>query len=169
MSVRLFTPPALATAAEIEDPLPTPDTAPSGCAAYCGTVAHCQRAIQNIDQRLRANPGLPLSLDLEGRLGGRLGHIELLQVHVDPSCEGEKPLTCMSLTLIFWEPISLAPVCFEKFWRTGGFRRLFIARTETRQHFSSSITFTCVAHSTQELPTAFSDTQHRQGTGRAEQ
>ena len=93
MSVRLFTPPALATAAEIEDPLPTPDTAPSGCAAYCGTVAHCQRAIQNIDQRLRANPGLPLSLDLEGRLGGRLGHIELLQVHVDPSCEGEKPLT----------------------------------------------------------------------------
>ena len=30
---------------------------------------------------------------MEGMLGGRLGHIELLQMHVDPSCEGEEPLT----------------------------------------------------------------------------
>jgi hypothetical protein len=81
--------------AELEDSveLPTIDEPGSSSGpAFCNTVAQGQRAIEMAHTRLRNNPGLSLALDLEGRLGGARGHIELLQMAVDPAHPSQKQL-----------------------------------------------------------------------------
>ena len=45
-----------------------------------------------MQQRLRAHPGTPLSVDLEGELGTRRPHIALAQLCVDAVEEGEQQL-----------------------------------------------------------------------------
>jgi hypothetical protein len=72
-------------------PLPTPADKPNG-PAFCGTVAHGRFAIDGIYARLRRHPGLSMSVDAEGLLGGRRGHIDLLQISVDAVEEDEQQL-----------------------------------------------------------------------------
>jgi len=86
--------PACATAEgdpPIAESLPSIADSPYG-PAFCMTAADGVQAISLIDTRLRTNPGLSLSVDLEGLLGGRRGHIDLMQLAVDAVNTGEKQL-----------------------------------------------------------------------------
>ena len=71
--------------------VPSIDDAPNG-PALCESDEHGERAIELIFNRLRAHPGQCLSLDLEGMLGGRRGHIDLMQLAVDRTSATEEPL-----------------------------------------------------------------------------
>lgn len=70
---------------------PTIVEAPYG-PALCSETAHGARAAAEMYVRLSKHPGLPLSIDLEGRLGGAYGHIALLQAAVDAVDEQEDQL-----------------------------------------------------------------------------
>ena len=82
---------ALVATGEDAVQLPTIHNAPCG-PAFIASRADFVLAVRRICRRLRDNPGLSLALDLEGKLGGRRGHIELLQVAVDATKEGEQQL-----------------------------------------------------------------------------
>ena len=81
----------ISTDPTVVDSIPSIDEKPFG-PAFCSTAADGARAISLIDARLRANPGLSLAVDLEGMLGGRRGHIDLMQLAVDAVSDGEEQL-----------------------------------------------------------------------------
>ena len=72
-------------------PLPAISNHPCG-PAFCGTPADGRQALELIGNRLRHNLGLSLSADLEGMLGGRRGHIDLMQLAVDATTDQEEQL-----------------------------------------------------------------------------
>ena len=74
-----------------EESLPTIQCAPCG-PAFISNKEDGDLAIQRINRRLRDNPGLSMALDLEGRLGGRRGHIECMQIAVDPVNDRQQQL-----------------------------------------------------------------------------
>ena len=82
---------ALSKAASSPASVPSIVEAPNG-PALCETTEHGLHAISLIHARLKANPGLCLSLDLEGMLGGRKGHIDLMQLAVEAVLPEDKPL-----------------------------------------------------------------------------
>ena len=70
---------------------PTVETRPEG-PAFCRTSEDIRAAVKRLWDRLHANPGLCLTVDLEGELGGHHCHISLMQVSVG-SFKGEPHLT----------------------------------------------------------------------------
>ncbi len=60
--------------------------------ALCVSSDHAAIAVNRMLNRLKSNPGHPLSLDLEGRLGGAHGHVALLQAAVDGVEDDAEPL-----------------------------------------------------------------------------
>ena len=71
--------------------LPSIEDKPFG-PAFCATPQQGSQALKLIKQRLLKHPHLSLAVDLEGPLGGRLAHIDLLQLAVDPGNTEEQPL-----------------------------------------------------------------------------
>tara|TARA_B110000046_G_scaffold47237_1_gene52291 strand:+ start:9491 stop:17443 length:7953 start_codon:yes stop_codon:yes gene_type:complete len=71
--------------------LPTVIDKPAG-PAFCESSEHGRRAIDMLAERLQKHPHLSLAIDLEGMLGGRRGHVDLIQLCVDGVSEKEPQL-----------------------------------------------------------------------------
>ena len=71
--------------------IPSLADAPFG-PALCVTRSDGAQAIALIEARVRANSGLSIAVDLEGMLGGRRSHIDLIQLAVDSVEAGESQL-----------------------------------------------------------------------------
>ena len=80
-----------ATTAVSEPSVDTIATKPCG-PAFCDNIKDGLHVIDLIDRRVRTNKELSMAVDLEGLLGGRRGHIELMQIAVDPTADNEEQL-----------------------------------------------------------------------------